>query len=112
MKRNDLEADSGDEFNQSAAVLGEVAFAFAEACLPQQTRETRLALVLQLVSSKVQASKLESSLQQSKANCADMQKMVTEERNHMAEVEADFQNQLLLQEQQHQEKVKQEGWKS
>lgn len=72
----------------------------------------RLALVFQLVSCKVQVSKLESSLQQSKANCSDMQKMVTEEQNHRAEMEAEFQNQCLLQEQQHQEKVKQEGWTS
>ncbi|XP_021262215.1 chromosome-associated kinesin KIF4A isoform X2 [Numida meleagris] len=62
-------------------------------------------LLGELVSSKVQESKLESSLQQSKASCSDIQKMLTEERNHATEMEAEFQNQLLLQEQQHQEKV-------
>ncbi|NXH20549.1 KIF4 protein, partial [Bucco capensis] len=62
-------------------------------------------LLGELVSSKVQESKLESSLQQSKANCSDLQKMLLEERNHVAELEAEFQNQLLVQEQQHQEKV-------
>ncbi|KFO85464.1 Chromosome-associated kinesin KIF4, partial [Buceros rhinoceros silvestris] len=62
-------------------------------------------LLGELVSSKVQESKLESSLQQSKASCRDMQKMLIEEQNHVAEMEAEFQNQLLVQEQQHQEKV-------
>ncbi|XP_074910216.1 chromosome-associated kinesin KIF4A isoform X2 [Buteo buteo] len=62
-------------------------------------------LLGELVSSKVQESKLESSLQQSKANCSDMQKMLVEERNHIVEMEAEFQNQLLVQEQHHQEKV-------
>lgn len=65
-----------------------------------------LVLVFQLVSSKVQESKLESSLQQSKTNCSDIQKMLIEERNHATEMEAEFQNQLLLQEQQHQQEVK------
>uniref|UniRef100_A0A8B9BI10 Kinesin family member 4A n=1 Tax=Anser brachyrhynchus TaxID=132585 RepID=A0A8B9BI10_9AVES len=62
-------------------------------------------LLAELVSSKVQESKLESSLQQSKASCSDMQKMLIEERNHITEMEAEFQNQLLVQEQHHQEKV-------
>uniref|UniRef100_A0A8C0ECP5 Kinesin family member 4A n=1 Tax=Bubo bubo TaxID=30461 RepID=A0A8C0ECP5_BUBBB len=62
-------------------------------------------LLGELVSSKVQESKLESSLQQSKANCSDIQKLLIEERNHVTEMEAEFQNQLLVQEQQHQEKV-------
>ncbi|NXL34553.1 KIF4 protein, partial [Glaucidium brasilianum] len=62
-------------------------------------------LLGELVSSRVQESKLESSLQQSKANCSDIQKMLIEERNHMTEMEAEFQNQLLVQEQHHQEKV-------
>ncbi|NXT26361.1 KIF4 protein, partial [Syrrhaptes paradoxus] len=69
-------------------------------------------LLGELVSSKVQESKLESSLQQSKASCSDMQKMLIEERNHITEMEADFQNQLLVQEQHHQEKVKHKGQKS
>ncbi|NXX86487.1 KIF4 protein, partial [Urocolius indicus] len=62
-------------------------------------------LLGELVSSKVQNSKVESSLQQSKANCSDLQKALMEERNHRAEIAAEFQNQLLVQEQQHQEKV-------
>ncbi|KFQ12188.1 Chromosome-associated kinesin KIF4, partial [Haliaeetus albicilla] len=62
-------------------------------------------LLGELVSSKVQESKLESSLHQSKASCSDMQKMLVEERNHIVEMEAEFQNQLLVQEQHHQEKV-------
>uniref|UniRef100_A0A8C4V5D0 Kinesin family member 4A n=1 Tax=Falco tinnunculus TaxID=100819 RepID=A0A8C4V5D0_FALTI len=62
-------------------------------------------LLGELVFSKVQESKLESSLQQSKANCSDIQKMLIEERNHITEMEAEFQNQLLVQEQHHQEKV-------
>lgn len=70
-----------------------------------------LALVFQLVSSKVQESKLQSGLQQSQASCSDMQKMLMEERNHIAEMEAEFQNQILVQEQQHQEKVNHSSWK-
>ncbi|KAM6322964.1 chromosome-associated kinesin KIF4A [Podargus strigoides] len=62
-------------------------------------------LLGELVSAKVQESKLESSLQQSKASCSDVQKMLAEERNHITEMEAEFQNHLLVQEQQHQEKV-------
>ncbi|XP_054025544.1 chromosome-associated kinesin KIF4A [Dryobates pubescens] len=62
-------------------------------------------LLAELVSSKVQEGKLESSFQQSKASYSDMQKMLMEERNHIMEREAEFQNQLLMQEQQHQEKV-------
>ncbi|XP_074134261.1 chromosome-associated kinesin KIF4A isoform X2 [Sminthopsis crassicaudata] len=62
-------------------------------------------LIGELVSSKVQLSKLESSLKQSKDNCSDLQKMVFEERNHTAEVENELQEQLMKLEQQHQEKV-------
>ncbi|XP_039945926.1 chromosome-associated kinesin KIF4A [Hirundo rustica] len=62
-------------------------------------------LLGELVSSKVQESKLQSSLEQSQASCSDMQKVLMEERNHMAELETEFQNQILVQEQQHQEKV-------
>ncbi|NWV33437.1 KIF4A protein, partial [Grantiella picta] len=68
-------------------------------------------LLAELVSSKVQESKLQSSLEQSQASCSDMQKMLMEERNHIAELEAEFQNQILVQEQQHQEKVNQSSWK-
>ncbi|XP_064933426.1 chromosome-associated kinesin KIF4 isoform X1 [Columba livia] len=90
-----LDADSGDRVKQrwdSIATILEAKCALKY-------------LLGELVSCKVQVSKLESSLQQSKANCSDMQKMVTEEQNHRAEMEAEFQNQCLLQEQQHQEKV-------
>ncbi|NWI98112.1 KIF4 protein, partial [Pitta sordida] len=62
-------------------------------------------LLGELVSSKVQESKLQSSLEQSKATSSEAQKMLVEERNHVAELEAEFQNQLVVQEQQHQEKV-------
>uniref|UniRef100_A0A8C0URN1 Kinesin family member 4A n=1 Tax=Cyanistes caeruleus TaxID=156563 RepID=A0A8C0URN1_CYACU len=62
-------------------------------------------LLGELVSSKVQESKLQSNLEQSQASCSDVQKMLMEERNHTAELEAEFQNQILVQEQQHQEKV-------
>ncbi|NWH66467.1 KIF4 protein, partial [Geococcyx californianus] len=62
-------------------------------------------LLGELVSSKVEKSKLESSLQQSEADCTDIQKMLTEERNRLMEMEAEFQNQILVQEQHHQEKV-------
>ncbi|NXY39511.1 KIF4A protein, partial [Pomatorhinus ruficollis] len=68
-------------------------------------------LLGELVSSKVQESKLQSSLEQSQASCCDMQKMLMEERNHGAELEAEFQNQILVQEQQHQEKVNHSSWK-
>ncbi|XP_021106174.1 chromosome-associated kinesin KIF4A isoform X2 [Heterocephalus glaber] len=52
-----------------------------------------------------EVSKLESSLKQSKASCADMQKMLFEERNHFAEIETELQAELVRVEQQHQEKV-------
>lgn len=70
---------------------------------------SHLAFVFQLVSSKVQESKLESSLQQSKASCSDIQKMLIEGQNYITEMEAEFQNQVLIREQQHQEKVKEVG---
>lgn len=63
--------------------------------------------LFQLVSSKIQVSKLESTLKQNKASCADMQKMLFEERNHFAEVETELQAELFRVEQQHQEKVTQ-----
>ncbi|XP_053436903.1 chromosome-associated kinesin KIF4A [Nycticebus coucang] len=62
-------------------------------------------LIGELVSSKIQVSELESSLKQSKASCADMQKMLFEERNHFAEIETELQAELVRVEQQHQEKV-------
>ncbi|KFP11841.1 Chromosome-associated kinesin KIF4, partial [Egretta garzetta] len=90
-----LDADNGDRVKQrwdSIATILEAKCALKY-------------LLGELVSSKVQESKLESSLQQSKANCSDIQKMLVEERNHITEMEAEFQNQLLVQEQHHQEKV-------
>ncbi|PKU31140.1 hypothetical protein llap_18556 [Limosa lapponica baueri] len=90
-----LDADNGDRVKQrwdSIATILEAKCALKY-------------LLGELVSSKVQESKLESSLQQSKANCSDIQKMLIEERNHITEMEAEFQNQLLVQEQHHQEKV-------
>ncbi|KAM6151861.1 chromosome-associated kinesin KIF4A [Rhynchocyon petersi] len=62
-------------------------------------------LTAELVSSKIQVSKLENSLKQSKASCADMQKMLFEERNHFTEMETELQAELVRVEQQHQEKV-------
>lgn len=62
-------------------------------------------LIGELVSSKIQISKLESSLKQNKASCADMQKILFEERNHFAEIQTDLQAELVKVEQQHQEKV-------
>ncbi|XP_057573994.1 chromosome-associated kinesin KIF4A isoform X6 [Hippopotamus amphibius kiboko] len=62
-------------------------------------------LIGELVSSKIQVSKLASSLKQNKASCADMQKMLFEERNHFAEIETELQAELVRVEQQHQEKV-------
>ncbi|XP_058392074.1 chromosome-associated kinesin KIF4A isoform X3 [Diceros bicornis minor] len=62
-------------------------------------------LIGELVSSKIQVSKLESSLKQNKASCADMQKMLFEERNHFAEIETELHAELVRVEQQHQEKV-------
>lgn len=59
----------------------------------------------QLVSSKIQVSKLESILKQNKASCAEMQKMLFEERNRCTEVETELQAELVRVEQQHQEKV-------
>ncbi|XP_065702619.1 chromosome-associated kinesin KIF4 isoform X2 [Patagioenas fasciata] len=90
-----LDADSGDQAKQR---WGSIATILEAKCALKY-------LLGELVSCKVQVSKLESSLQQSKANCSDMQKMVTEEQNRRVEMEAEFQNQCLLQEQQHQEKV-------
>ncbi|XP_075619114.1 chromosome-associated kinesin KIF4A isoform X2 [Balearica regulorum gibbericeps] len=90
-----LDADNGDRVKQrwdSIATILEAKCALKY-------------LLGELVSSKVQESKLESNLQQTKASCSDIQKMLIEERNHITEMEAEFQNQLLVQEQHHQEKV-------
>ncbi|XP_012882619.1 PREDICTED: chromosome-associated kinesin KIF4A-like [Dipodomys ordii] len=62
-------------------------------------------LIGELVSSKIQISKLESSVKQSTAGCADIQKMLFEERNHFAEAETELKADLVRAEQQHQEKI-------
>ncbi|XP_061445755.1 chromosome-associated kinesin KIF4-like [Rhineura floridana] len=62
-------------------------------------------LIGELVSSKVEDGKLENRLQQSKATCADLHKMLLEERKAVAEQEAEHESQLVQMEQQHQEKV-------
>ncbi|XP_066106128.1 chromosome-associated kinesin KIF4A isoform X1 [Saccopteryx bilineata] len=62
-------------------------------------------LIGELVSSKIQVSRLESTLKQNQTNCAEMQKVLFEERNHFAEVETELQAELFRVEQQHQEKV-------
>uniref|UniRef100_A0A8B9V050 Kinesin family member 4A n=1 Tax=Anas zonorhyncha TaxID=75864 RepID=A0A8B9V050_9AVES len=90
-----LDADNGDRAKQrwdNIATISEAKCALKY-------------LLAELVSSKVQESKLESSLQQSKASCSDIQKMLIEGQNYITEMEAEFQNQVLVREQQHQEKV-------
>ncbi|KAK7804507.1 hypothetical protein U0070_013453, partial [Myodes glareolus] len=62
-------------------------------------------LIGELVSSKIQVSKLESSLKESQASCTDMQKMLFEERNHLTEMETELKAELIKVEQQNQEKV-------
>lgn len=62
-------------------------------------------LIGELVSSKIQVSKLESSLKESQARCTDMQKMLFEERNHLTEMETELKAELIKVEQQNQEKV-------
>ncbi|KAF7236757.1 Chromosome-associated kinesin KIF4 [Varanus komodoensis] len=62
-------------------------------------------LIGELVSSKVEDGKLESRLQQSKATCADVHKMLLEERKAVAELEGERERRLVQLEQEHQEKV-------
>ncbi|XP_068103733.1 chromosome-associated kinesin KIF4A [Hyperolius riggenbachi] len=62
-------------------------------------------LMGELVSAKVEISKLESGLKLNKAHSADLQKTIFEERNQMAEMESEHQSQLMELEQQHQEKI-------
>ncbi|XP_049997220.1 chromosome-associated kinesin KIF4-like [Alexandromys fortis] len=62
-------------------------------------------LIGELVSSKIQVSKVESSLKESQANCTDMQRMLFEERNHLTEMETELKAELIKVEQQNQEKV-------
>ncbi|KAM5125044.1 chromosome-associated kinesin KIF4-like [Mantella aurantiaca] len=62
-------------------------------------------LMAELVSAKVQSSKLESSIKQSRAQSTDLQKTIFDERKQMAEMETEHQSQLMEMEQQHQEKI-------
>nr|XP_048291420.1 chromosome-associated kinesin KIF4-like [Myodes glareolus] len=62
-------------------------------------------LIGELVSSKIQVSKVESSLKESQASCTDMQKMLSEERNHLTEMETELKAELIKVEQQNQERV-------
>ncbi|XP_068918541.1 chromosome-associated kinesin KIF4A [Petaurus breviceps papuanus] len=62
-------------------------------------------LIGELVCSKVQMSKLESTLKQSKDSCLDLQKMLLEEQSRTAERERELQEEHMKLEQQHQEKV-------
>ncbi|XP_049642799.1 chromosome-associated kinesin KIF4A-like [Suncus etruscus] len=62
-------------------------------------------LIGELVSSKIQVSKLERSLEQNRASCSDIQKMLFEERNHFTKIQTDLQAELVKVEQKHQEKV-------
>ncbi|XP_067404450.1 chromosome-associated kinesin KIF4A [Emydura macquarii macquarii] len=90
-----LDADNGDRVKQRWETIATIL----------EAKCALKYLIGELVSSKVEESKLQSSLEQSKANCADMQKMLLEERNQVAEIETELQSQLVMQEQQHQEKV-------
>ncbi|XP_060230368.1 chromosome-associated kinesin KIF4A isoform X2 [Meriones unguiculatus] len=62
-------------------------------------------LIGELVSSKIQVSKLESSLNETKANYIGAQKMRYEEKNQFAEIETELKAKLVKVEQEHQEKV-------
>ncbi|XP_040190389.1 chromosome-associated kinesin KIF4A [Rana temporaria] len=62
-------------------------------------------LMRELVSTKVQTTKLESNVKQSRAQYADLQKTIFEERKQMSEMETEHQGQLMQMEQQHQEKI-------
>ncbi|XP_077330469.1 chromosome-associated kinesin KIF4A [Lithobates pipiens] len=62
-------------------------------------------LMGELVSTKVQTSKLESNVKQCRAQYADLQKTIFEERKQMAEIDTEHQGQLMQMEQQHQEKI-------
>lgn len=88
-----LDADNGDRVKQCCDNIGTV---------PEARRAVKY-LLGELVSSKVHASKLESSNQLSDACISDMNKLLLEERSHGIEVEAELEKQILLQEQQKQE---------
>ncbi|XP_062822450.1 chromosome-associated kinesin KIF4-like [Anolis carolinensis] len=62
-------------------------------------------LIGELTSSKVEYSKLENRLKQSKTSCANLHKMLTEKQKVATEMEAEYKSQLVKMEQEHQEKV-------
>ncbi|NXQ32323.1 KIF4A protein, partial [Alaudala cheleensis] len=96
-----LDADNGDRARQCSDSIATIL----------EAKCALKYLLGELVSSKVQVNKLQSSLEQSQTSFSEMQKLLMEERNHTAEMEAEFQNQILVQEQQHQEKVNHSSWK-
>ncbi|XP_013925616.1 PREDICTED: chromosome-associated kinesin KIF4-like, partial [Thamnophis sirtalis] len=61
-------------------------------------------LIGELVASKVENGKVENRLQQSKTTCADVHKMLLEERKGAADMEAELERQLVQMEQENQEK--------
>ncbi|XP_062822584.1 chromosome-associated kinesin KIF4-like isoform X1 [Anolis carolinensis] len=61
-------------------------------------------LIGELTSSKVEYSKLENRLKQSKTSCANLHKMLTEKQKVATEMEAEYKSQLVKMEQEHQEK--------
>uniref|UniRef100_A0A803SQR1 Tesmin/TSO1-like CXC domain-containing protein n=1 Tax=Anolis carolinensis TaxID=28377 RepID=A0A803SQR1_ANOCA len=62
-------------------------------------------LIGELTSSKVEYSKLENRLKQSKTSCANLHKMLAEKQKVATEMEAEYESQLVKMEQEHQEKV-------
>ncbi|XP_032093213.1 chromosome-associated kinesin KIF4A [Thamnophis elegans] len=62
-------------------------------------------LIGELVASKVENGKVENRLQQSKTTCADVHKMLLEERKGAADMEAELERQLVQMEQENQEKI-------
>ncbi|XP_054851233.1 chromosome-associated kinesin KIF4A [Eublepharis macularius] len=90
-----LDADSGDRKKHGWETISTI---------PEAKCAVKY-LIGELVSSKVEDGKLESRLQQSKATCSDIHKMLLEERKIVADMEAEHEGQLMLVEQQHQEKV-------
>ncbi|KAJ6653097.1 hypothetical protein lerEdw1_010183 [Lerista edwardsae] len=90
-----LDADAGDRAKQRWESI---------ATIPEAKCAIRY-LIDELVASKVEDGKLENRLQQSKATCADIHKMLLEERAVTADLEAEHESRLVVMEQQHQEKV-------
>ncbi|XP_066483409.1 chromosome-associated kinesin KIF4A [Tiliqua scincoides] len=90
-----LDADTGDRTKQRWESI---------ATIPEAKCAIKY-LIGELVASKVEDGKLENRLQQSKAACADIHKMLLEERTVAAEMEVEHESRLVAMEQQHQEKV-------